>query len=87
MSRKWTPDYVAPDGMTHMTLKRCCNGCGRPLGDVTDAELGAAISGFPMPDVTGECGCGDGKAKDTPELGPQEHCRIPLTKNERPNHA
>ena len=33
-----------------------------------------------MPDVTGECGCGDGKAKDTPELAgaPEWKCALTL---------
>lgn len=53
-----TPDLTLPDGSTRITVKRCCNGCGRSLGDVTDAEMDACISGAPLPDVTTECGCG-----------------------------
>lgn len=60
--RPWTPDHVRADGTTVVTMKRCCNGCGRELGDVTLGELQAAIAGLAMPDVRGECGCArDGK--------------------------
>jgi hypothetical protein len=34
---------------------RACNGCGRELRPVTDEETTAAISGAPLPDVSGEC--------------------------------
>lgn len=37
------------------TVQRCCNGCGRDIGDVTDDEMTAAINGWPLPDVRDEC--------------------------------
>jgi hypothetical protein len=57
MSRPWTPDTVNEDGSKTMRVKRCCDGCGRPLGDVTGDELEAAIAGAPLPSVVDECGC------------------------------
>ena len=54
--RVWTDD-VRVDGGRALWVKRCCNGCGRELGDATEAELDAAVSGLPLPDVTDECGC------------------------------
>jgi len=36
-------------------MQRCCNGCGRPLGDATEQEVNAAANGWPIPDVRGEC--------------------------------
>ena len=56
-SRPWTPDYVDTDGVTHMTMRRCCNGCGREIGDATIEELQACVTGVQMPDVRDECGC------------------------------
>lgn len=55
--RPWTPDEKIEGGGTRITVKRCCNGCGRQLGDVTDAEMDATIEGRPLPDVRAECGC------------------------------
>lgn len=52
--RPWTTDVVRPQGRT-LTVKRCCNGCGRKLGDVTDDEIDAAIGGGSLPDVRDEC--------------------------------
>lgn len=51
--RVWTDD----DGREHrtMTVQRCCNGCGREIGDVTEAEIEAAITGAPLSDVRDEC--------------------------------
>lgn len=57
MSRPDTPDRIDPDGWTRIHVKRCCNGCGRVLGDVLDSELDAGIAGRPLPDVRQECGC------------------------------
>lgn len=51
-----TPDVKTERGK-RITVKRMCNGCGRSLGDVTDAELDAAVSGARLPDVREECGC------------------------------
>jgi hypothetical protein len=42
MSRTWTPDTVNEDGSKTLRVKRCCDGCGRPLGDITGDELEAA---------------------------------------------
>lgn len=55
--RIWTDDARLPNGVTRITVKRCCNGCGRRLGDVHDHELDHAMAGLPLPDVTAECGC------------------------------
>lgn len=43
------------DGATRATVQRRCNGCGQAIGDVTDAEMAAAVAGTPLPDVTAEC--------------------------------
>lgn len=56
-SRPWTPDRRNPDGSTTVTVKRCCNGCRRSLGDVTDREMACAVAGQRLPDVRDECGC------------------------------
>lgn len=56
-TRPWTPDEHLPGGGKRIHVKRCCNGCGRPIGDVTEAEIEAGIAGRPLPDVTAECGC------------------------------
>lgn len=57
--RIFTPDVVTvdADGRKHTTIKvkRCCNGCGQYLGDVTDAEINRAIAGAAQDDVRGEC--------------------------------
>lgn len=55
--RPSTPDETLPDGSRRCRVKRCCNGCGRVLGDVTEAEIDAAVAGIPLPDVRDECGC------------------------------
>jgi hypothetical protein len=57
MTRPWTPDTVNEDGSKSLRVKRCCDGCGRPLGDVSGDELEAAIAGAPLPSVVDECGC------------------------------
>lgn len=63
--RKSTPDEVLPNGGKRITVQRCCNGCGRPIGDVTDEEMEAAILGLPLPDVRNECFCLANQAGDT----------------------
>ena len=40
---------------TRHTVQRCCNGCEQPIGDATQDELAAAVSGEPLPDVRSEC--------------------------------
>ena len=50
-----TPDRVHGDGSRTITTKRACNGCGALVGDITDAEMEAAIGGRPLPDVRQEC--------------------------------
>lgn len=52
--RPWTPDEKTATG-TRITVKRACNGCGTLIGDVTEAEIEAAIGGARMTDVRGEC--------------------------------
>ena len=56
MTRPSTPP-VKSGTSTSITVKRCCNGCQREIGDVTDAEMDAAVSGAALPDVREECGC------------------------------
>lgn len=57
--RTFIPDrvHVNDEGRTVTTIKvkRCCNGCGQYLGDVTDTEMNRAIAGAPQDDVRGEC--------------------------------
>ena len=55
--RTWTPDSRNAEGWRTIHVKRCCNGCGRELGDPWPEELDAACNGWPLPDVTAECGC------------------------------
>lgn len=54
--RPWTLDKVEGKTKT-IRVKRCCENCGRPIGDVTDDETAAAIAGAPLPSVVDECGC------------------------------
>jgi hypothetical protein len=57
--RTFTPIQTNPDLSRRMTLQRCCNGCGRVLGDLNDSELQAIDYRSPafgvLPDVRGEC--------------------------------
>lgn len=53
--RPWTPDRRNDNGSTTITVKRCCNGCGTKLGDVTDREVNRAVAGLPLEDVRREC--------------------------------
>lgn len=55
--RPKTPPLINPGGGMRLTAQRYCNGCGRHLGDATDAELRAAVDHRPLPDVRAECGC------------------------------
>jgi hypothetical protein len=58
-SRPSTPERINDDGSRTITTKRACNGCGNLLGDITEQEVTAAISGRPLPDVRRECpACG-----------------------------
>lgn len=54
--RVWTDPVKRPEGGTRLRVKRCCNGCGRELGDAHEVELEAAVAGRPLPDVRDECG-------------------------------
>lgn len=54
-TRTNTPDRVNPDGSKTITTKRACNSCGHLIGDITTAEMNAAIAGRPLPDVRREC--------------------------------
>ena len=60
-TRPWTEDRVEHlennRTVTTIRTKRCCNGCGKALGDTTEQELEYAVSGIPLPDVRIECGC------------------------------
>lgn len=55
LPRHRTPEVVNPDGSRTITVQRCCNGCGDPLGDVTFTEIQLAIDGQDLPDVRMEC--------------------------------
>lgn len=44
-----------PNTPGRIHVHRCCNGCGLDIGDVTDAEIDAAVWGDPLPDVRDEC--------------------------------
>ncbi|AEI11842.1 hypothetical protein Celgi_1323 [Cellulomonas gilvus ATCC 13127] len=57
VTRPSTPPQRTAEGGRRLTVQRVCNGCGRALGDATTAELEAAVSGAPLPDVRVECGC------------------------------
>lgn len=54
--RPWTLDTIS-DGKRTIRVKRCCEACGRPVGDVTETETDAAVAGAPLPPVADECGC------------------------------
>lgn len=70
--RTVTPDVRTDDGLLLVHTKRCCNGCGRMLGDASQVELEAAVQGAPLPDVRGECGCID-LAANSPTPHPDPH--------------
>lgn len=53
--RPWTPDETLPSGSRRIHVRRACNGCGALIGDITEAELDAAVEGGALPDVRGEC--------------------------------
>lgn len=55
MTRTNTPDRINADGSKTITMKRCCNGCGEYVGDITDEEFNASLFGRPLPDVRREC--------------------------------
>lgn len=57
MTRPSTPPKRASDGRTIITVHRCCNGCGRDLGDALPDELEQAVAGLLLPGVRDECGC------------------------------
>ena len=46
-ARPWTEDTRSPEGITRVTVKRCCNGCGSTLGDVFDADVKTILVGTP----------------------------------------
>jgi hypothetical protein len=52
--RKSTPDQVNGTRRT-IRVQRCCNGCGKPIGDADEADMNAAVAGLPLPDVRDEC--------------------------------
>lgn len=54
-ARRRTPDVPKPGGGVIIAVRRCCNGCGQPIGDVTEDEIDAAVGGLPLPDVRHEC--------------------------------
>jgi hypothetical protein len=69
LPRSRTPEVANPDGSRLMTVQRCCNGCGEPVGDVTIAEIDIAVDGGELPDVRMECRqCGPGTLLPEPEV-------------------
>lgn len=70
MPRTNTPDVITakpgPNGTIRRTrkvrVKRCCDGCGEVIGDVTDDELEAAVTGRNLPSVIAEHGCQEATA-------------------------
>lgn len=69
-TRPSTPPFDLPEGGKRITVQRCCNGCGRPLGDANDAEMDAAIAGASLPDVRSECGCAPAETTEDPSAAP-----------------
>jgi hypothetical protein len=59
MTREMTPPKPNGKGGTTIRVHRCCNGCGREIGDANQSELEAAVAGVSLPDVRSECGCVD----------------------------
>jgi hypothetical protein len=55
-TRPSTDTVRLPEGGSRITVKRCCDACGRELGDATEAELDAAVTGRLLPSVLDECG-------------------------------
>ncbi|GFJ79536.1 hypothetical protein [Phytohabitans houttuyneae] len=55
--RTWTPTLRLTTTSQRISTKRACNGCSRLIGDVTEAEIEAAIAGRPIAliDVRSEC--------------------------------
>jgi len=57
--RKNTPKRVETkdDGstVTHVVIKRACNGCDGELGDALPLEIELAFLGKELPDARGEC--------------------------------
>lgn len=54
--RPWTPTIVEGT-KRRLTVKRTCENCGREIGDATQDELAAAVSGSRFAPVADECGC------------------------------
>ncbi|MGN7977412.1 hypothetical protein ACTJJ4_07540 [Microbacterium sp. 22195] len=54
--RPWTLDQKTETGGRRISVKRCCESCGAPIGDATPTEMDAAINGR-LPDIAEECGC------------------------------
>ena len=53
--RTTTAPVRQPDGSTTVTMQRCCNGCGREIGDATGYEIAIAAVDLPLPDVRTQC--------------------------------
>lgn len=73
MTRTHTPrrEIRHADGRvsTVLVTQRCCNGCGREIGDVNEMELDCAVTGRPLPDVRTECPwCAPFLAEETASL-------------------
>jgi hypothetical protein len=52
-----TPPSLSPAGGQVITVKMCCERCGREVGDANQDELAAAVLGESLPSVVDECGC------------------------------
>lgn len=71
--RTWTPDRKDENGATIITVKRCCNECGTAIGDATEEELHAPLTGKPLADVRGECPtCTSAEVSGTPVATPAQ---------------
>jgi hypothetical protein len=49
------PDRPLTAAGAAVRVRRACNGCGNLLGDATDAEIEACVTGRPLPDVRDQC--------------------------------
>lgn len=57
MARTVTPPRRNANGSTTYVTQRCCDGCGRELGDVYLAEIDQYMTTGRLPSVVDECGC------------------------------
>jgi hypothetical protein len=58
LPRRRTPGRLNDDGSTTLTVQRCCNGCGEPLGDVAPEDVPRVLD---MLGITGADGPESGR--------------------------